>query len=102
MGHTLQTLLSTYTHVIEELRGSPRRSAESLIREGALGGGCVSSRRVRLRQGLGAKSRHAARRRARVETFTIITEGIAEAAAELAARAMILPRREDRASCRRP
>jgi hypothetical protein len=30
----------------------------------------------------------------RDEAFTIITEGIAEAAAELAARAMILPRRE--------
>jgi hypothetical protein len=28
------------------------------------------------------------------EAFTIITEGIAEGAAELAARAMILPRRE--------
>jgi integrase len=33
MGHTLQTLLSTYTHVIEELRGSPRKSAETLIRQ---------------------------------------------------------------------
>jgi integrase len=33
MGHTVQTLLSTYTHVIEELRGSPRQSAETLIRK---------------------------------------------------------------------
>jgi hypothetical protein len=33
MGHSLQTLLNTYTHVIEELRGQPRRSAEALIRE---------------------------------------------------------------------
>jgi integrase len=33
MGHSLQTLLGTYTHVIEELRGEPARSAELLIRE---------------------------------------------------------------------
>jgi integrase len=33
MGHSPQTLLGTYTHVIEELRGEPARSAELLIRE---------------------------------------------------------------------
>jgi integrase len=33
MGHSLQTLLNTYTHVIEELRGQPPRPAEALIRE---------------------------------------------------------------------
>jgi integrase len=33
MGHSLQTLLDTYTHVIEELRGQERRSAEALIRD---------------------------------------------------------------------
>jgi integrase len=33
LGHSLQTLLGTYTHVIDELRGQPRRSAEDLIRE---------------------------------------------------------------------
>jgi integrase len=33
MGHSLQMLLGTYTHVIEDLRGQPRRSAEDLIRE---------------------------------------------------------------------
>jgi hypothetical protein len=32
MGHSLQTLLGTYTHVVDELRGKPRRSAEALIR----------------------------------------------------------------------
>lgn len=32
MGHSLQTLLGTYTHVIAELRGQKRRSAEMLIR----------------------------------------------------------------------
>src|SRR5439155_17736566 len=31
MGHTLQTLLSTYIHVIEELRGAERKPAEDLI-----------------------------------------------------------------------
>ncbi len=29
MGHSLQTLLSTYTHVIEELRGRGRESADA-------------------------------------------------------------------------
>jgi integrase len=33
LGHSLQTLLGTYTHVIEELRGRDRESAETLIRE---------------------------------------------------------------------
>ena len=33
MGHSLQTLLGTYTHVIAELRGQKRRSAETLIRQ---------------------------------------------------------------------
>ena len=33
MGHSLQTLLGTYTHVIAELRGQKRRSAEMLIRD---------------------------------------------------------------------
>jgi integrase len=33
MGHSIQTLLSTYTHVMEELRGKKRRAAEALIRE---------------------------------------------------------------------
>lgn len=33
MGHSLQTLLSTYTHVISELRGRDNLSAETLIRE---------------------------------------------------------------------
>jgi len=33
MGHSLQTLLSAYVHVIEELRGQERRSATELIRE---------------------------------------------------------------------
>jgi integrase len=33
MGHSLQTLLGTYTHVIEELRGEPARSAETLVQE---------------------------------------------------------------------
>jgi integrase len=37
MGHSLQTLLGTYTHVIEELRGEPARSAETLIREARAG-----------------------------------------------------------------
>lgn len=32
LGHTLQTLLSTYTHVIEELRGAERKDAEDLVR----------------------------------------------------------------------
>jgi integrase len=32
MGHSIQTLLGTYTHVIEELRGQPGESAETLIR----------------------------------------------------------------------
>jgi integrase len=41
MGHTLQTLLSTYTHVIEELRGSPRKSAETLIRQARAKGGHI-------------------------------------------------------------
>ena len=31
LGHPLQTLLGTYTHVIEELRGTPQRAAEDLI-----------------------------------------------------------------------
>ena len=42
MGHTLQTLLSTYTHVIEELRGSPRKAAESLIRQARAKSGHIS------------------------------------------------------------
>lgn len=33
MGHSIQTLLTTYVSVIEELRGEPRESAEALIRE---------------------------------------------------------------------
>jgi hypothetical protein len=33
MGHSLQMLLSTYTHVIEELRGGERQSAEELIKQ---------------------------------------------------------------------
>lgn len=33
MGHSLQTLLSTYTRVIEELRSTPRVRAETLIRQ---------------------------------------------------------------------
>lgn len=33
MGHSLQTLLSVYVHVIDELRETERRSAEDLIRE---------------------------------------------------------------------
>jgi integrase len=32
MGHSIQTLFREYTHVIEELRGQPRQSAEALIR----------------------------------------------------------------------
>ncbi len=32
MGHSLTTLLTTYTHVLEELRGLPPRPAEALIR----------------------------------------------------------------------
>ena len=32
LGHSLQMLLSTYTHVIEELRGQERQSAEALIK----------------------------------------------------------------------
>jgi hypothetical protein len=31
MGHSLETLLRTYTHVIEELRGAEREPAETLI-----------------------------------------------------------------------
>jgi hypothetical protein len=31
-GHSVQTLLTTYVSVIEELRGEPRQSAETLIR----------------------------------------------------------------------
>lgn len=31
MGHSLQTLIDTYTHVLEELRGQPAQSAEALI-----------------------------------------------------------------------
>jgi integrase len=41
MGHTLQSLLSTYTHVIEELRGSPSQPAETLIREARAMGGHI-------------------------------------------------------------
>ena len=33
LGHSLQMLLSTYTHVIEELRGGERHSAEALIKQ---------------------------------------------------------------------
>jgi hypothetical protein len=33
MGHSLQTLFSTYVHVIEELRGAKRRPAQDLIRD---------------------------------------------------------------------
>jgi hypothetical protein len=33
MGHSIQMLLSTYVHVIEELRGRERISAEAEIRE---------------------------------------------------------------------
>lgn len=32
MGHSPQTLLGTYTHVIEDLRGRDSESAEELIR----------------------------------------------------------------------
>jgi integrase len=32
MGHNLQTLYSTYTHTIEELRDTPRQPVETLIR----------------------------------------------------------------------
>jgi hypothetical protein len=32
LGHTLQVLFSTYAHVIEDLRGGERRSAEDEIR----------------------------------------------------------------------
>lgn len=33
MGHDVQTLATTYTHVIEELRDAPRRPAEKLVRD---------------------------------------------------------------------
>jgi integrase len=33
MGRSLQMLLGTYTHVIEELRGGKRQSAEELIKQ---------------------------------------------------------------------
>jgi integrase len=33
MGHSLQTLLTTYTHVIEELRGHERQSADTIVRQ---------------------------------------------------------------------
>jgi hypothetical protein len=32
MGHSLQTLLTTYLHVIKELKGSPAVPAEARIR----------------------------------------------------------------------
>jgi hypothetical protein len=32
-GHSATMALDTYGHVIEELEGAPRRSAEALIRE---------------------------------------------------------------------
>ena len=41
MGHTLQALLSTYTHVIVELRGAERRDAEDLIKEARKPGGHI-------------------------------------------------------------
>jgi integrase len=33
LGHSIQTLLNTYTRVMEELRGKKPRSAETLIRQ---------------------------------------------------------------------
>jgi hypothetical protein len=33
LGHSIQTLLKTYTHVMEELRGQPRGPGEELIRD---------------------------------------------------------------------
>jgi integrase len=33
LGHSLQTLFSTYAHVLNELRGQPRQTAESIIRK---------------------------------------------------------------------
>src|SRR4029453_12108009 len=33
MGHSIQTLLGTYTHVIEELRGKPTKTADDLVRK---------------------------------------------------------------------
>jgi integrase len=41
LGHSLETLLSTYVHVIEELRGTRRRTAQELIREARIGSGHI-------------------------------------------------------------
>lgn len=44
LGHSLQTLFGTYTHVIEELRGQERVPAEDVIRMARRGGEDVAQK----------------------------------------------------------
>jgi integrase len=43
MGHSIQTLLGTYTHVIEELRGKPTKTADDLVRKAREGRAAAAS-----------------------------------------------------------